>query len=427
MMSGRAVWMGSVVMGLMVGGPGCQSAEDDVGTETLAVQDSGETVSRWNQNGFTALTVGPDVRFQVRGLTMMHIAMHDAANAVRPKYASYALGAVDGEGADPALAAAAAAHDVVVALRPTMESQADQWLEVDLAEVSNESRRQRSLEVGAMAAEAILDLRANDNCCNDFQYVPGNQPGDYQFTPPFNQFSFAYGTGWGLMTPFSLDSGAQFPAPPPPALSSAEWAADYNEVKDLGRQGSTFRTPAQTFAAFFWVDGTAEIYSRATRNLIAEQDADLWDAARAFALAFIAGGDGAIVSFYSKYQTYEFWRPITAIRAGDTDGNAATVQDSSWTPAATTPPTPEYTSTHALTCHAIIGALIEVFGDVPIHATSSIVPGDVSWPSMTASAAECAEARIWVGYHYRSSVEEGAVQGTAVGQWVVDNTGLDRL
>jgi len=422
----RAVWVSSVI-GLTAIGPGCQFDETDTGTQILQAQVPGETVSRWNQNGFAALTVGPDVRFQVRGMTMMHIAMHDAANAVRSKYESYALAPLEDAGADPALAAAAAAHDVLVALRPTLTATIDGWLAVDSARVDNDKRRARSLQVGGMAAQAILALRANDNCCNDTPYVPGTDPGDYQFTFPFSTFNFAYGTGWGNMVPFSLNSGDQFRGDGPPALSSAQYTADYNETKAYGSLTSTVRTPQQTYLAYFWVDGSAEIFSRMARNLIAEQDADLWEAARGFAIAFIAGEDGAIANFDGKYH-FAFWRPITAIQAGDTDGNPDTVADAAWAPAALTPPTPDYPSTHATTCAAVAVALGEAFGDdVPVHATSSIVPGEVYWDNLTAAAEQCAEARIWVGYHFRTAIEDGLTQGYSVGQWVVDNTGLDRL
>ena len=404
-------------------GSGCAADEQDAGLEQLegGGGPSGETIIRWNQNGFTALTVGPDVRFQVRGLTMMHIAMHDAANSVQQKFATYAIPGGTVSGADAALAAAAAAHDVIVALRPSMQAQADQWLQVDLAQVNKPAVRAASLAAGAAAAQAILQLRANDNCCNDFQYVPGNQPGDYQFTPPFNQFFFAYGTGWPGMDPFAIASGDQFRTSGPPALSSSQWATEYNEVKSLGSNNSTTRTQAQTYAALFWVDGSAEIYSRITKNLIQDRNSNLWVAAKVYALAFLAGSDSALASFDAKYH-YEFWRPITAIRAGDTDGNAATAPDPTWTPLATTPPTPDYTSTHAATCKAVAVAIAKVYGDSdPVRATSSIVSGEVTWPNLSASAAECAVARIWVGYHYRTSINHGADQGQQVGDVVAEN------
>ena len=392
--------------------------------EEYASTPSGEPIARWNQNGFTALTRGPDVRFQIRGMAMMHIAMHDAANLVRARYAGYAVNpTTDDSGADPSLAAAAAAHDVLVALRPDLRSTIDGWLQTDLARVTIAKMRTRSLQVGASAAQAIIALRTGDSCCSDPPFVPGSAPGDYQFTPPF---TFVYGSGWGAMRPFSLSSGDQFLPAGPPDLSTAEWAAEYNEVQAYGSATSTLRTSQQTFAGRFWIDGSAEIYCRMARNLIAERNTDLWDSARALALAFIAGNDAAISVWDAKYE-YAFWRPITAIRAGDTDGNDATVADPAWSPLATTPPHPEYSSAHAATCAAAAVALAEVFGDVPVRATSSIVPGEVSWPSLTASADECAESRILVGYYFLSSIEHGLAQGYDVGQWVLDHTGLDRL
>src|SRR6185503_10998183 len=230
---------------------------------------------RWNQHGFAVL--GTDARAQIRGMTMMHVAMHDAANAVRLKYATYALAPLEDAGADPAAAAAVAAHDVLVALRPGATAQLDAWLADDLATVKHEQQRERSIAVGGAAAQAILALRANDHCCSDTPYVPGSDPGDYQFTPPFDQFHLAYGTGWPNMLPFAIDSGDQFRPAGPPALSSAEWAAEYNETKDYGRNTSAVRSAEQTYLARFWIDGTPQIYSRMAINLMVEQDADLWE------------------------------------------------------------------------------------------------------------------------------------------------------
>jgi hypothetical protein len=418
------------LLGFWLLGAGCVAdvgdAVPDPDLEEEYVESyTGEPVARWNQNGFSALTRGPDVRFQVRGMAMMHIAMHDAANLVRGKYKGYAVTtakAVD-TGADPALAAAAAAHDVLVALRPDLRSQIDGWLQTDLARVTNSKHRDRSLMIGASAAKAIIALRTGDSCCSDTAFVPGTAPGDYQYTPPF---TFVYASGWGNMRPFSLSSGDQFRPAGPPDLSSAEWAADYGEAQAYGSSTSTVRTSQQTYLARFWIDGTPEIYCRMARNLIAERNADLWDSARALALAFIAGNDAAISVWDAKYE-YAFWRPITAIRAGDTDGNDATLADTAWSPLALTPPHPEYSSAHAATAAAVADALAEVFGDVSVHATSNIVPGEVSWGSLTESAGQCAESRVWVGYHFRSAIEDGLAQGFDVGQWVVDHTGLNRL
>jgi len=405
----------SVVVGLSLVGA-CVSPDEGTDPELGTAYDNqttGEPISRWNVNGFSALTRGPDVRFQVRGLAMMHIAMHDAANTVSEHYETYALDddLYENMTADPSLAAAKAAHDVLVYLRPDLTSQIDGWLQPDLALVTNSTKRANSLTVGAAAAQAIINLRANDHCCSDPAFTPGTDPGDYQYTPPF---TFVYASGWGNMTPFAIASGSAYRPAGPPALSSADWAADYNEVKAYGSATSTVRTSNQTYLARFWIDGTPEIYSRMARNLIAAQRTNLWKSARAFAVAFIAGNDAAISVWDAKY-TYAFWRPYTAIRAGDTDGNDATAADTAWSPLATTPPHPEYSSAHAATAAAVAVAMADVFGDVPVHATSSIVPGDVSWSSFTASALQCAESRIWVGYHFRTSIEDGLAQGFAIG------------
>ena len=408
---------------LLLANVGCATSDEEVAPDPTLEEEysfwaSGEPVSRWNLNGFAALTRGPDVRFQVRGMTMMHIAMHDAANVVDEVYETYVLDDDPYERlyADPSLAAAKAARDVLVHFRPDMTAQIDTWLQTDLAKVTNPVKRNNSLTIGAAAAQAIIQLRANDNCCADTPYTPGTAPGDYQFTPPF---TFVYGTGWPNMRPFAIASGSSFRPAGPPALTSEQWAAEYNEVKALGSATSTTRTEAQTYVARFWIDGTPELFSQMARNLITEKNSSLWRAARVMALSFIAGNDAAISVWDAKYH-YKFWRPFTAIRAGDTDGNDATAPDTAWSPLATTPPHPEYSSAHAATCAAIAEAIDEVYGDVSVHATSRIVPGDVSWDDVQEAAIECAESRILVGYHFRSSIEDGLSQGFAIGDFVAD-------
>ncbi|HTK76482.1 MAG TPA: vanadium-dependent haloperoxidase, partial [Gemmataceae bacterium] len=269
--------------------------------DTLS-QPSGETIARWNKNAIAILLPSVPPTGFTRGEAMVHIAMHDAANAVRPRYQAYAYTTDQDTGADPALAAAAAAHDVLKAIVPAKAAQLDSMLAVDLDSVKQESLREHSLAVGAAAANAIVALRSTDGstAVQPYSNTPG--PGNYQgafITPQ-----------WGAVTPFVLDSGGQFVGDGPPDLSSAQWAADYNEVKSLGALNSTTRTAEQTAEAKFWLENPPTVYNRVLQRTVISQGLDLWESAHVFALVQIAFADAAISSWHAKF-AYDFWRPIT--------------------------------------------------------------------------------------------------------------------
>ena len=375
--------------------------------------ESGETVARWNRNAISVLlpTNPPEL---TRSLAMTHIALHDAANAVRPKYERYAYHVTEDTGADPSAAAAVAAAEVLKHRRPAKAADIDALLAVDLAMVSNPQRLQNSINVGQAAAAAIIALRANDGSTSAATpYTPGTEPGDYLPTA-----ATVLLPGWGNVTPFAMAAGNQFVGNGPPALTSAEYTADYNEVKAYGSATSTVRTGEQTAEARFWLEIPPTVFNRVAQREIINQDLDLWQAARGMALTQIAFADAIISTWNAKF-TYNFWRPITAIRNGDTDGNDATIADPTWTPLNVTPPFPEYNS-----AHAVVAA---VFGPVAFTETSTATGIVRTYYSWFHAAATSTDSRIWGGFHFRGSCEDGEASGLALGQYILNLGLFDRL
>ena len=396
---------------------GCGS-EPDYAVSEARLQPSGNTIVRWNDNAI-AILLPTNVLNLTRGLAMTHLAMHDAVNAVRPRYQTYAYRTSEDTGADPELAAAAAAHDVLVALRPAKLAQIDSLFATDLASVDNERRRANSRAVGAAATQAMLALRANDGSTSVVSYTPRTEPGDYQFTPPF---TFVLAPQWQFVTPFALTSPSQFRARGPTPLSSAQYAADYNEVKDYGALNSTVRAQWQTDEAKFWLTNPPIISNRIARDLALAQGLDLWKTARAFALIQMAFADALIATWDTKF-AFDFWRPYTAIRAGDTDGNDATIADPTWVPLNTTPPFQEYTSAHAVVAAASGVILNDTFGtNTSLTATSESLPGVTrTYTNFDELTLMSTLSRIWGGFHFRTSCFDGKDQGEFIGRYILDN------
>ena len=383
--------------------------------------ESGETVARWNKNAISVLlpTNPPEL---TRSLAMTHIALHDAANAVRPKYERYAYHVTEDTGADPSAAAAVAAAQVLKHRRPAKAADIDALLAVDLAMVSNPKRLQNSINVGQAAAAAIIALRANDGSTSAATpYTPGTEPGDYQPTA-----AIVLLPAWGNVTPFAMAAGNQFVGYGPHALTSAEYTADYNEVKDYGSATSTVRTGEQTAEARFWIENPPTVFNRVAQREIINQDLDLWQAARGMALTQISFADAIISTWNAKF-TYHFWRPITAIRNGDIDDNDATIADPTWTPLNVTPPFPEYNSAHAVVAAASASILTNVFGPVAFTETSTATGVVRTYSNWFHAAETSTDSRIWGGFHFRDACEDGKASGLALGLYILNLGLFDRL
>ena len=410
-----------------------------------------DAVIAWNANAgkaAIAACIAPidNPLHESRLYAMTHVAIHDALNAIHRRSRPYASSPRAKRGASLDAAVAAAARDVLVTLLGQLPAPFTQAcidagvasVEADyttaLSAIPDGRPKARGVELGRAAAAAILGLRAADGSDTpllDPAYPQGTLPGEWRFTP---DRPFAFAPGWGGVTPFVLKDSSQFRPGPPYALTSGKYAADLNEVKALGGDGVTTpsaRTPEQTEIALFWVESSPLQWNRIARTVAAATRLDPWEQARLFALLNMALADGYIGSFDTKYH-YDYWRPVTAIRSADTDGNPKTSADPSWTPLVTTPPIPDYDSAHAVEGGAGAGVLKRFFGTDHIAFTtcSLMLPAGQTcvdgspvmrrYDSFSQAAKENGVSRILVGFHFRKAVDEGIERGGRIADRAVD-------
>jgi hypothetical protein len=354
-----------------------------------------------------------------REVAMVDVAMFDAVNSIERRYRPYLVQLAVPRTTSQEAAAAAAAATVLAGLparRATADMQAA--LASYLAAIPDGEAKSDGIKLGEAVAAKVLEVRANDGANAPDAYRPKTTAGLYVPTP------ITVGSAWPDMTPFALTRPSQFRPPPPIALTSAEWAADYNEIKAYGGNASVKRSPQQTETARFWLMVGAPAYHPIPRQLVAAQHMSIIDSARFMALFAIAMTDAYVAVFDAKYH-YEFWRPITAIRNGDIDGNPDTEREATWQPIDNTPLHPEYPCAHCIQSGAAVAVIEAVLGsaDVPeVSMTSSTARGVTHrWTNMTAFAEEVANARIWAGFHYRFSTRVGTDMGRKIGEYVVQH------
>jgi len=361
-----------------------------------------------------------------RNMAIMHVAIYDAINAIVRTHEPYRFRCNAPKEASVEAAAISAAHRVATTLFPSHASRFDSLRTNLLASLPDGSPKENGLSLGRQAADVILTLRRADGSSTVETYIHRDEPGEWRRTPPY--FRPPELTHWGKVTPFAMTNAAQFRPPPPPALCSREYAQDVHEVERLGGANSTERTAEQTHTAQFWSDFSYTMTPPGHWNLIAqnvakEKKLSLVQTARLFALLNIALADAAIVAWDAKF-TYNFWRPVTAIRQADTDGNPETEKDSEWKPLLTTPAFPEYVSGHSTFSGAAAAVLTEFFGTDAVHfeATSDSMPGIVrSYESLAKAAEEIGRSRIYGGIHFPSADRNGRTAGSALGRYVVNN------
>jgi hypothetical protein len=351
-----------------------------------------------------------------RELAIVDIAMFDAVNSISPRYRPYLVREEGFADASATAAAAGAAATALAKLHPEhaadFKSALDEYLN-GLSDSHDEVAK--GLQLGELVALRVFDSRAADGATGVDPYRPRTQPGVYVPTAP------AVAATWPTLRPFVLERPDQFRPGPPVALTSAEWASDYNEVKVYGARNSVLRTPEQTEIAKFWLMTGPQAYHPIVRQIITARHLTLVDSARLMASFAVAMTDAYIAVFDAKYH-YEFWRPITAIRNGDIDGNSATEIDPSWQPLDLTPMHPEFPCAHCILSGAAV-ALIESYGGLQglheITLTSPTASGITHrWSSLDAFTDEVANARVWAGFHYRSSARVGTAMGREVGRYV---------
>ena len=407
-----------------------------------------DAVTVWNNNAGVAATAAclaplNNPLHESRIYAMMHVAIHDALNAIDRRSRPYAFDEQAEAGASSDAAVAAAARDVLVALiaQLPLELHSQACIDAGVASVEsaytaalgaipNDQGKVLGIQLGQRAAAAILGLRAHDGAVGpflNFTCPQDTNPGEYQCTPgtPFIAFQV-----WENVIPFVLKHSSQFRPGPPYALDRKKYTADFNEVKSLGGDDMTTpsaRTAEQTEIALFWWESSPLKWNRIARTVSGDRGLTPWENARLFGLLNLALADGYIAMVDTKNH-YNYWRPVTAIQNGDTDGNPDTLGDSTWTPLRGTPPNQDYASGHSIEGGAGAEVLKQFFGtdqisfqdcsaSLPAGSTCSD-PSPVLRPytSFSQAAAENAYSRILIGFHFRKSVEEGTEYGRKIGR-----------
>jgi len=382
---------------------------------SIAIPASADVVTDWNNAALDAIRAdrtAPPIAS--RNLAIAHVAIYDAVNGIARTHERYLVpSAVPASASRPA-AASAAAHQTLVSLFPSHTSTFDALHAAILAGIPNSPQKTNGITWGEFVATQILAARANDGSNAIVQPPGGSGPGVWIPTPPaFLPYLLPQ---WGFVAPFGMNNSSQFRPPGPPSLDSQRYAADYEEVKELGALVGSTRTEDQTEIALFWADGAGTETPPGHWNSIAQIIADtrgttLEENARLFALLNIAMADAAICSWDAKY-TYHFWRPVTAIAFVEPQLN--------WMSFIVTPPFPDYTSGHSTFSAAAATVLPLFFGteDLPFTTGSDFLPGVYrSFLTCQDAAEEAALSRIYAGIHFRSASEDGLQAGSSIGEW----------
>jgi hypothetical protein len=376
-----------------------------------------DLVTDWNTAALNAIREAhtpPPIA--ARSLAILHVSIYDAVNGIARTHEPYLVPSAVPASASREAAASTAAHDALVNLFPVAATRFDALHAAILATIPDEPRKVAGIVWGGFVASQILAARANDGSDAIVPPPGGSGPGVWVPTPPaFLPYLLPQ---WGFVVPFGMSSNSQFRPPGPPSLDSERYAADYNEVKQLGAAVGSTRTEDQTEIALFWADGVGTETPPGHWNSIAQTIATargntLEENARLFALLNIAMADAAICAWDAKY-TFDFWRPVTAIAFAEPELN--------WMSFIVTPPFPDYVSGHSTFSAAAATVLTLFYGteDLPFTTGSDFLPGVYrSFPTPMAAAGEAGDSRVYGGIHFRSASEDGLQGGISIGEWTV--------
>jgi hypothetical protein len=402
-----------------------KSVESAQAPKALRTVESGQPVIDWNEIQLSIVnTPGaqPANIQPTRNFAIVDAAIYDAVNAIDRTHEPYLISVRAPRDASETAAANAAARTALDELYPAEQSTIDAQYVAELAKVADGPAKDQGIGIGDQVAADLLAIRANDgSSITPAPFVPGTAPGDFRPTPP--NFPIPVFTTWGQVTPFVLDSGSQFRPVPPPALTSDAYADAINEVQSLGSATSTTRTPEQTEIGKFWNPPIQNFWNQIADEVATAHHTDLPTTARLFATLNLSFADSAIAFYDAKY-TYQLWRPVTAIRLADSDGNPNTVADPNWLPlAGNTPADPSYPGAHSTISAAGADVLASFFGDNQSFAvTSPALPGVTrSFDSFSAAATEAGLSRIYAGVHTRLDHVAGLTLGDDVANFVLDN------
>src|SRR6267378_7521429 len=365
-----------------------------------------------------------------RSFAIMHAAIYDAVNAIDGTHKPYLVRLSASHFASQDAAAAAAAHAVLVKLYPNFQATLDAQLQQALAQLPNEGRA-AGINIGNTVADRILARRTNDGSnAQPLPYSFGTAPGDYQTTPP-NFPKQPQFTHWSRVTPFALENANQFRPGGPPALTSDRYSDAFDQVKSLGVAGSTTATSDEGLTGRFWNGAIQNYWNEIAQTASLAHGLTTAQNARLFALLNLSFADG-VIAFYDAKYTYNFWRPVTAIRAAAADGNPDTEADPNWLPeVGNTTPDPSYPGAHAVISAAGAEVLISFFhtDHLEFSVTSEVMPGvERSFTSFPAAAEEATLSRIFAGVHFRFDLTTGQRLGRDIADFSVDNflTSRDR-
>ena len=370
-----------------------------------------DTVADWADKTTEIATDGPNT---IRTMALAQNAVYEAVNAITGRYPRDRVDLGNAQGASLEAAVAAASRTVLLHEAPDLKSQTEAAYDQALRALPDDDARMRGVNLGVRAAEDVL-AKHTDDLGSPEPYRPVTAPGVYVPT------TFPLGVAVSQHRPWFLKSASQFRPGPPPALKSALWARDYNETKNFGAVNSPVRTPEQTQIARFWATALPDVHTGVVRSLATAPNREVTRNARLYAAVTAALNDTEIAVFEAKYY-FNFWRPITAIRNGDRDDNAATERDPGWLPLIVTPIQPEYPCAHCMIA-ATIATIIRIDSGKdplpPLSTISNTLPGvRRQWTRTEEVVQEVSNARIWDGVHYRNSAEVGIRMGEQVGALV---------
>jgi hypothetical protein len=434
---------GIVSSALVSGGAADAVRPDRPGDHDAVTHDAvtHDAVTHWSEIANGILPAEPGPILDARAFAILHAAIHDAVNSIERRYQPYTAD-LSSPGASLGAAVAAAARDVLVAHAPSHRTTIEKEYASGLGAVPDGPAKTAGVKLGQACAKANLDRRAGDGITagpfppregpiTQPPYVPNGRPGDYAFTPPFDQppmGPIALLPGFGRLKPFAVDlANHRFRGPDD--LRSPAYASDLNYLKSVGALHSKSRTPDQTAIALFWFEPLAT-WNQIAVAAIRHSDLDPWRAARVLALMSFAVVDAGIAVFDAKYR-FRSWRPYTAIRRADEDGNPRTAPDREWLPLLSPnphespprffiPPIPEYPSAAAICSSAAAEVLIRTLGDKhDLQGSSETLPGTTRrWKSFSEAAHETRWSRVYGGIHFRHAIEDGRLQGESIGRTI---------
>jgi hypothetical protein len=384
----------------------------------FAAPASANVIGDWNEKAVSlASALGWGPLQTERLLATMHLAIFDAVNAVERRYHPYLIEVASPVVASQEAAAASAAGNVLAGFNPATAVEVQQSLASYVGRIPDNAEKQAGLALGEAAAARMLERHGT---------LSREPDADARLRAPGVHVATTSGVSgeWRRVKPFVLRSADQFRPGPPVALSSEEWAANYSEIKELGRRNSMQRSARQSEDALLWHLVDLSIQYAVVRGVAAARELTVVDSARLFALVASVRADTLIAVLDAKYH-YNFWRPVTAIRNGDIDGNPTTERDVGWLPLETTPPCPEYPCAFCAVSAGIGGVLEALFATpyiAKVALSSPTLPGVVRhWTNIRVLQQQAAEARIYAGLNYRFSTTVGEQMGRKIGHYAAEN------